>query len=656
MGTEVDDFIDEAVWLAKNPEFRIKPASVREFLGPDYLNLDRPGKKPGIRPKVSECLVEIFGEEVDGFVISKVRRAMFTGSIGCGKTTFASVVIPYMVHWVKCLNDPQDFFGLIPGSRIAFMMMSTSENQAKEVLFGDIKARIEHSPWFKDPLNSAIPDPKFTNQLRFEGDIWVLPGSSKETSFEGYNILGGILDEGDSHKTTDDKDYAEEGYDTIHSRIASRFIDPETEDHRGLLVAIGQMKAARGFMARKKLELERDPAAFVRSMSIWESIGWDRYTDDEGKRRSFWYDTRRKVIVPPDIVAEVVGTNDDMIEVPLAYYTDFDNNPVKALRDLAGIPPNVNDPFISMIDRLDDCSEKWELRHGETSPVNDSPTNPLVAEWFRCKNNSPHVVHLDIAYSAKGDAAGIAMGHVSHLVDDGGEQKPYIVIDFVYRVKPVAGQELILADLRSVIYLLADRGFNIVATTMDGFQSKDTMQQLRSKGYKPQYLSVDRIKAPYEDLREAINERRIEFPKYMTLLKRGDARAVDIVRKELTELTDTGRKIDHPHNGSKDIADGIAGVTYKLMGNRKYSAGVDVEQSATDYAAAADRGEAAISKGIGVGPVDLFSDNQVSISTGGPMSLDQWRNSRSATSGIGKNLTKPKGEVEDPLETMTKGL
>jgi hypothetical protein len=560
-------------WLQVNPEFNECPATMDQFLGPDYLNLNVPGKPPGVRESVRAVLIEIFGDHVDPYAISIKRRAMFTGAIGIGKTTLASIAIPYMIHWVYCLKSPQEYFGLLPGTRIAFMMMSTSESQAKEVLFGDIKARIQHSPWFK--ANCTF-DPLFKVQLRFPKDIWVLPGSSLETAFEGYNILGGMLDEGDSHKSTSDRDYADVGYDTIHSRIASRFIDPVTQDHRGLLIVIGQMKKASGFMAAKKKQLEKDPDASVTSLSIWESLGWDRYLDPAtGKRNSFWYDKRRKMVIPPQIVPQVMGTNADMIEIPLAYYADFDNNPSKALRDLAGIPPETDDPFISLVDRIDECVDKWQERYdGAGSPVGTNPVRPQLADWFGCDDRLLRAIHMDIAYSAKGDAAGIAMGHVSHIVTEDDEDKPYIVIDLLMRIKAAPGTEIMISDLRQIIYELRDnRGFKIKKVTMDGFESTDTMQQLRKKRFIVDYLSTDRSKLPYEDLRDAIYEHRLEFPKYMTYLKKGDTELVEIAKKELTELTDTGKKIDHPSSGSKDLADGLAGVVNTLMGDMKFRRG-----------------------------------------------------------------------------------
>src|SRR6478735_2218073 len=397
----------EAEWLKANPHFIEKPASMEEFLGADYLDIERL-----VRPKMKEALISIFGSEVNCNVISNFRRAMLTGGIGIGKTTFASIALPYMAHWVLCLKDPQGYFNLLPGSRIAFMQMSTSEKQALEVVFGDIFARIKHSPWF---VENAPYDDKFTKQIRFPKDVWIIPGDSTETSFEGYNILAGILDEADSHKSTTDKDYADVGYDTINSRIESRFED------KGLLIVIGQMKKAVGFAAKKYAEFQKDPLAYTMRLAIWESMGWHRYLKTDGTRDSFFYDKKRKQIVPAGVA--VVVTSEDILEIPVVYQKSFENNPEKALRDLAGIPPSVSDPFISNVDRIELAVEKWNARFpGVGSPVSDSPTRPKFAEWFTGKlDPRRRTLHLDIAYSGNGDALGMAMGHVAEVTEVEGE-------------------------------------------------------------------------------------------------------------------------------------------------------------------------------------------------------------------------------------------
>lgn len=556
----------ETRFLMQNPEFEQRPASIREFLGEEYLNIERK-----VRPGLIQALVDIFGEEPNAKRIAKVERAMVTGGIGIGKTTFASIALPYMAHWVLCLNDPQDYFDMLPGSRIAFMQMSTSEKQALDVVFGDIFARIRHSKWF---VENYPYDDKYTKMIKFPKDIWILPGDSAETTFEGYNILAGILDEMDSHKITRDKDYADVGFDTIHSRIASRFIDEDAGGHKGLLIAIGQMKKGNGFAARKYDELLIDPRAHVVRMSIWESLGWHRFLLPDGSRDSFYYDAKRKTIVSEEVAGVV--DNPDIFEVPTAYRKDFETNPEKALRDLAGIPPKTNDPFISLIHKIDEAVEKWVARHGEESPVDDNPTRPAFAEWFVANGDTRRrALHLDLATSGDGDALGMAMGHIEEMVEVDGEIKPVIVIDCLYRVKAMPGTEILLSEIRRVIYDLKDENkFRIIDVTMDGFQSTDTMQLLRKKRFRTDYLSVDRSTLPYEDLREALYDGRLEFPPYITYMNKGDVKRVNVLVQELQQLTDTGKKIDHPPAGSKDLADAVAGVVSTLMGDRAYRKGV----------------------------------------------------------------------------------
>lgn len=546
-------------WLQDHPWFEEKPASIVEFLGEDHLNIEK-----GIRPGVKAELIAIFGEDVNGDRIALYRWAMFTGAIGIGKTTMASIVLPYMVHWVLCLKDPQGYFDLLPGSRIAFMMMSTSEDQAKETVFGDVKARIQYSRWFQ---NSYPYDPDFKNQLRFAKDIWILPGSSKETAFEGYNILGGILDEADSHQVTANKDYASDGWDTINGRIDSRFQD------RGFLLTVGQMKKSDGFAAAKYKELNDDPKnAHTVRMTIWESIGWEKLKmiDSDGNRISFWYDTKRKEIISKE-AAQMLGYPEHIMEIPKLYEKNFKNAPEKALRDLAGIPPAAGSTFISLTHKITEAQERWVERYGQKSPVTEDARRPEMYEWFARPTPLRRAVHLDIGYSGEGDAAGLVMGHVSHLVttDEDEQEKPYIIIDAIIRCKAGPGQEVLLSDLRGYIYDFKSRGFRIRNVTMDGFQSTDTMQQLRKKKFNASYLSVDKSKLPYEDLRDAIYEDRIEFPEYITELVPGGDK-VNIAFRELSQLEDTGKKIDHPAKGSKDVADGIAGVVTTLMGDRTY--------------------------------------------------------------------------------------
>lgn len=555
---------EELAWLNEpgHEHFKERPATVREFLGPQYLNTGGLVSEGGlIRDAVAEVLIDILGDETQIDKPTEYELALFTGSIGSGKTTLAAVVLTYLSHWLLCLKDPHQFLGLLKGSKIAIMMMSTKGKQAKDVLFGDVKEMITHSPWFKDhPYDRA-----FKNEIRFpDANVWIIPGDSTETTFEGYNLIAGIIDEMDSHQVTPTRDYVEQGYTTIYGRMSSRF------DRRGFLLLIGQMKKAEGFAARKYKEFSARDDAYAIRMTIWESRG-DAYYEqdpDTGMARVFYYDILRKIIVPDAIVAQ--SGDHGLLKIPVMYLNDFRTDPVKALRDLAGIPPSVEDPFFSMPVKITDAQEAWKKKHpGKSNPFD---RNGVMDPEWQAFNSIPRAIHLDAAFASGGDAYGLAMGHICGSMEVDGELKPIIEFDALLRLTALPGSEISFSSVRAIVYAIRDRlGFNIVKVTYDGLEGKDNQQQLRKKKFKIEALSVDKTTSPYYTLKDAIYEDRVLIPPYHVPLRRGSTEDdVDIVFRELSQLMDLGVKIDHPQPvGSKDVADAMAGVAETLSTSKR---------------------------------------------------------------------------------------
>ena len=74
------DYLAEAKWLLNHPDFEQKPATIEEFLGAGYLDIEAL-----VRPGLKETLVNIFGKEVVEDRIGEYEEAMVTGGIGVGK-------------------------------------------------------------------------------------------------------------------------------------------------------------------------------------------------------------------------------------------------------------------------------------------------------------------------------------------------------------------------------------------------------------------------------------------------------------------------------------------------------------------------------------------------------------------------------------------
>ncbi len=88
----------------------------------------------------------------------------------------------------------------------------------------------------------------------------------------------------------------------------------------------------------------------------------------------------------------------------------------------------------------------------------------------------------------------------------------------------------------------------------DTYQSADTLQLLSQQDFVTGVRSIDRDPRPYDVLKTALYDGRVELPAHDALLR------------ELLALERDARtgRVDHPPHGSKDLADALAGVVYGL--------------------------------------------------------------------------------------------
>ena len=170
-------------------------------------------------------------------------------------------------------------------------------------------------------------------------------------------------------------------------------------------------------------------------------------------------------------------------------------------------------------------------------------------------------MHIDPALS--GDSLGMAMGYVDGWIEverrghDGElytDVQPLIVVDFILKVAP-GNEPIFLPDIRALLYEFMANGFHLIGFSTDQFQSAEMRQQMQAHGVRNvQLISVDRKTDPYEYLKAALYEGRVKMYRYEPLIE----------ELERLEFDATRNKVDHPKNGSKDVADALAGMVYGL--------------------------------------------------------------------------------------------
>ncbi|MFA5724582.1 MAG: hypothetical protein WC979_10090 [Candidatus Pacearchaeota archaeon] len=502
---------------------------MKEFL--ENPNFTDPQDAP--RPYNKQLLIDIFdsGSNFDEFEnLGKYEEILYIAGIGSGKSFCSSMAIVYTVYRLLCLRNPQEYFHMAKGTKIAFINISKSFSQAKDIVFGELKNRLDNNKWFQ---TFYPPDPRIKSKMRMPKNIYILPVGSNEEAPLGYNIFGAVIDEASFHMLTKDKDYAEESYNQIKKRIRSRFMS------KGKLFIITSPRYVYDFAEKKFAEAETNPKIFKRRAALWDVMPPEMFCGQKFDLGKY--------------LTALAGTM-----IPVEYEDEFRQNPERAMRDYGAQPSMAIQGFFNNPDDIIKAAN-YNRKH----PI-DLKTGDF-AEWFyNIQSNENYdsdkrFIHIDLGLNreGKGDCAGFAMGKFNgwqevKSIQGKLEKRPKIFIDFMCQIKAKPRDEIQFEDVRKLIYKLKDIGYNIAKITFDGWQSVDSVQTLKSAGFNADFFSVDRNPESYHTLKGALLDGRLDFYYYKPLVE------------ELSQLEELkGTKIDHPRRGSKDVADAVAGVCYQ---------------------------------------------------------------------------------------------
>ena len=559
--------IDSLEWIQT-------PVPIRQFTtDPHYLG----NTCDTLYPKLLNDLEELF---TDG----TYREVIFSGSIGWGKTFTASIGVCYMLYMLGCMRDPHRSFGLAANSNISIVCLSVNETLATKVAYENIATKIEASPWFQE----NFPFEKTKKELRFPKKIWVAARATTDSSVLGLNVIGGLLDETNfmHKKKASDIRFATEGqaeilYNAMQRRMKSRF--ERRGQLPGILFVVSSKQTQDDFTAKRIRDSAGDPSLFVRDYALWD-VKPSRYYSGEWFHVLVGNESSPSRILraeeDPEAVRRTMGEGCVLISVPEEHRMDFERDLDGSVRDMAGVATVAVSPYITRRDKIEDAINPAR-KHPYTTESLD-PSQPGSFMWGKMVHTTVDTMlgdgvelinrpllnpgasrHIHIDPSLTGDATGFAMGHVGGWVHvtrkdrDGqqyAERAPLIVMDLVLRIVPPIGDEIQFGDLRRLIYQLSAKGYMITKVTLDSWQSADTIQKLNQKGFAAEVLSVDRTLSPYESLKNALYEDRLDLYDY------------PVLTRELRELEHdrVKRKIDHPVRGSKDVADAVAGVCFTL--------------------------------------------------------------------------------------------
>lgn len=377
-------------------------------------------------------------------------------------------------------------------------------------------------------------------------------------------------------------DQAESLYNAIKRRMKSRF--QKRGKLPGVLFVASSKQTSDDFTARRVRESKNDPGIYVMDYSLWE-VKPNDYDLTNCFHVLCGSETSLSRLLKEDEVQEARATLPEgasIIKVPMDFKPDFERSLEESIRDIAGMATAAISPFITRREKITEAEEAGGKReHPFTTEVYDMSRGGSFI-WSKMVHSvqernqgggfttvlkpivSPNQVrHIHIDPSLRGDCSGFTMAHVCGWKDvqrrnDTGqeymERAPVYFIDVTLRIVPPIGGEIILGDIRRLVYELSAHGYIITRVTQDQFQSADGIQMLNQRGYTSEIVSVDVSIDPYDNLKLAYYENRIIGYPYDPL--RSELRTLELNLKK--------NKVDHPPRGRKDVADSMAGCLWTL--------------------------------------------------------------------------------------------
>jgi hypothetical protein len=347
-------------------------------------------------------------------------------------------------------------------------------------------------------------------------------------------------------------------------RRKSRFMLPGGR-MAGMLCLVSSKKYPGEFTDRKQEEAREEikkkgyTRIFVYDKRLWDIKPKGTYGD--ARFNLFLGDlTRKPHIMEADSVIEPVDAH-LVMAIPEEFRSDFMRDILGSIRDIAGSSTFALNPFIVNTEAV---AKAFGRRPSVLSvPVTDFiNSRPSIIKSRIIHPDEPRMAHVDLGVT--GDSAGVAVGFVEGFTrvqrsDATSEMMPVINLDLILEVKPPRNGEIQFDSIRTLFYKLRECGMNLKWISYDTYQSTDSTQVLRQKGFITGTYSMDTSATPYEVTKSALYDGRVKAPVH----EKAMAELVRLERDPRTGL------IDHPPNFSKDCSDAMAGVVFGLTYRRE---------------------------------------------------------------------------------------
>lgn len=562
------------------------PVTIEEFIhGQDFLA----GAEFELWPALERDLIETCPDVWTGQ--EPITEFMSGGATGTGKTFGATGNILFHVYQMCCFNQPQRLFGLQPNTALVCMLQSVSPTITKRVIYEPLRQIFEAMPFNKRWVQWN--DQK-DSSLELMNHVQIVPSAASLQALVGQAIFAALLDEVNFMAIVENSktipgpnglggkfDQAEQTYYNISRRRKRSFITKGPSI--GCLCVSSSTRYKGDFLDRRIDEVQKYEEAGIvvrrhKQYDVNPKFAPGQFGTFKLLVGTDEYGTR--VLTDDDAEGQTYPQGAEVLDVPEPYRVEFLKDPEAALRDVIGIATNAITPFIRRRQKITDAWARGVARG--ILPMTDKSTVELATDglpaWIEGNmpqmvvRKRPHFIHVD--GSKNNDPTGVSIvrfdGVTRQPSKDGQsmETLPKFTVVAALQIKPNAVAEIDMAEIRGwLLQLQTLFGYNIVAISMDGYNSNESLLMLRKAGIGADLVSVDRSTGPYEDFRDILYQDRVDF-----------VPDCEVLRTELSQVEyyPKDKKVDHPPRGTKDVADAVVAAIANALEHRAVWSSVDV--------------------------------------------------------------------------------
>lgn len=546
--------------------YETNPVGIREFISdPYFLGEIYGGTLFKIwRDVLDEIYPAPFCKKYDQVVLSVATRA--------GKSTISAISLAYEIYLLTCMINPAKMLAGKATGNLVFAILSKDNGTALSQVGAELYKALTQAPYFNGVVRDKLSFSKADKDgVQITDNILLRVGSALGTVI-GTDLYAGVMDEANAPSPRIALEKLVETRMNIYKEMRDRHFATFSKAPKmsGILWFTSSPTDEGDVLGEIISEVQKNGTPHV---LIRDNISrWEAREEDMDETFDFFLGSDTK---DPCIVDESIQLKPEewerVIQVPnnSEYYNAFQTNPYFAIQNIAGrrtMPETSLFNTVAVFEKV--FSKKQDIFETDTPEISVDSFRSLddflkedKKDYFSHPNRPDcfRYIHLDMAYRC--DRFGIASVYsdrVKYVSEEDGHEilrRKYFV-DFCLGITSKNKESVDILKILEFIYSLKEKGYPLKLVTTDNHQGEIARQMIAKRGVKTEYLSMEKSKEQYLNLKNIIITESLEGYHNPALIK------------ELRGLRESQKKIEKGKGYTDDMSDALAGALWSCSQDR----------------------------------------------------------------------------------------